>query len=299
VSELYRVPLTSTACGHSSWLQIQRPGFDSRCYHIFWEVVGLERGPLSLVSTTEELHGRNSSGSGLEIREYGSGDPLRWPRDTLYQHKLALTSPTSGGRYSSLRPRSLFWEASFSFYLTITRPCLNTLHEYNTVFCALPYEHTNPGQTEFCMLIHDQNVFRWLRLFCIETLYNWPEFLRIIGKLLPKYILERLLSFGMCRHVGIVRTDVSEERFASIFRIDQFASQLLTLFLSRGFLYPEDWGDMFPRNVGSHKTQTEPHPRILHSQCCENLKSYIPIYLHSHRCWGPQIRQPINSTYDW
>jgi hypothetical protein len=33
-------------------------------------VVGLERGPLSLVSTTEELLGRKSSGSGLEIRDY-------------------------------------------------------------------------------------------------------------------------------------------------------------------------------------------------------------------------------------
>jgi hypothetical protein len=37
--------------------------------------VGLERGPLSLVSTIEELLERNSSGSGLEIREYGRGDP--------------------------------------------------------------------------------------------------------------------------------------------------------------------------------------------------------------------------------
>jgi hypothetical protein len=37
--------------GQSSWLQIQRSGFDSRRYWIFWEVVGLERGPLSLVST--------------------------------------------------------------------------------------------------------------------------------------------------------------------------------------------------------------------------------------------------------
>jgi hypothetical protein len=46
-------PLWSS--GQSSWLQIQRPGFDSRRYHIFWEVVGLERGPLSLVSTNEEL----------------------------------------------------------------------------------------------------------------------------------------------------------------------------------------------------------------------------------------------------
>jgi hypothetical protein len=39
-------------------LQIQGSGFDSRRYHIFWEVVGLERGPLSLVSTIEELLGR-------------------------------------------------------------------------------------------------------------------------------------------------------------------------------------------------------------------------------------------------
>jgi hypothetical protein len=60
--------------------------------------VGLERGPLSLVSTIEEQLGRNSSGLGLENREYGHGDPLRWPRDTLYRQKLALTSPTSGGR---------------------------------------------------------------------------------------------------------------------------------------------------------------------------------------------------------
>jgi hypothetical protein len=35
---------------------------------------------------------------GLENRDYGRGDPLRWPRDTLYPQKLALTSPTSGGR---------------------------------------------------------------------------------------------------------------------------------------------------------------------------------------------------------
>jgi hypothetical protein len=31
------------------------PGFDFRRYQIFWVVVGLERGPLSLVSSIEEL----------------------------------------------------------------------------------------------------------------------------------------------------------------------------------------------------------------------------------------------------
>jgi hypothetical protein len=73
-------------------------GFDSRHYQILWEVVGLERSPLSLVSTIEELLGRNSSGLRLEIREYGRGDPFRWLRGTLYTQNLALTSPTSGGR---------------------------------------------------------------------------------------------------------------------------------------------------------------------------------------------------------
>jgi hypothetical protein len=53
----------------SSWLQIQRSGFDTLRYQIIWEVVGLERSPLSLVSTTEELLERKSSGSGLELRE--------------------------------------------------------------------------------------------------------------------------------------------------------------------------------------------------------------------------------------
>jgi hypothetical protein len=53
------------------------PGYDSRRYQIFWEAVGLERGPLNLLSTIEELRGRKSSGSGLKSREYGL------PRGTL------------------------------------------------------------------------------------------------------------------------------------------------------------------------------------------------------------------------
>jgi hypothetical protein len=60
--------------------------------------VGLERGPLSLVSTTEELLGRKSSGSGIESLEYGRRDPSPEPRGTFYPQKLVLTSPTGGGR---------------------------------------------------------------------------------------------------------------------------------------------------------------------------------------------------------
>jgi hypothetical protein len=59
----------------STGYRFRGSGFDSRRCQIFWEVVG-----------------RNSSGSGLEIWEYGHGDPLCRPRDTLHPQKLALTS---------------------------------------------------------------------------------------------------------------------------------------------------------------------------------------------------------------
>jgi hypothetical protein len=46
-------PIFKTS-NQSSWLQIRRPEFDSRHYQKK-KVVGMEQGPLSLVSTTEEL----------------------------------------------------------------------------------------------------------------------------------------------------------------------------------------------------------------------------------------------------
>jgi hypothetical protein len=84
--------------GQSSWLQIRWSGVHSRRYQIIWEVVGLDLSPLSFVITIEELLESKSSGSGLENWEYYSRDPSRWPRNTLYTQKLALTSPTGGGR---------------------------------------------------------------------------------------------------------------------------------------------------------------------------------------------------------
>jgi hypothetical protein len=76
--------------------------------------VGLERGRLSLVSTTAELPGRKSRDSGLENREYGRRDTSRWPRGTLNPRKLTLTSVTSGGRSVSVfRSRTQAMEFSF------------------------------------------------------------------------------------------------------------------------------------------------------------------------------------------
>jgi hypothetical protein len=84
--------------GQSSWLQVQRSGFDSQCYQISWEVVVLERGPLSLLFTEEKVLKRNNSGSGIESRLYDRRDSSRWLRGNSSPQMLALTSPTSGSR---------------------------------------------------------------------------------------------------------------------------------------------------------------------------------------------------------
>jgi hypothetical protein len=107
-----RPPLWSS--GQSSWLQIQRSRLDSRLDQIFWEVVGLEWDPLSLVSTVEELLGIKCSGSGLENREYSRRNSSRWTRNTLFSQTLALTSLTSGGSsVGVVRSRTQATEFSF------------------------------------------------------------------------------------------------------------------------------------------------------------------------------------------
>jgi hypothetical protein len=71
------VSVSGRLCG----LVVRVPGHGSRGpssiphYQIFWGVVGLERGPLSLEGKVKELLERKDSGSGLEkpwIRPYGS-----------------------------------------------------------------------------------------------------------------------------------------------------------------------------------------------------------------------------------
>jgi hypothetical protein len=87
--------------------------------------VGLERGPLRLVSTVGKLHGRKRSGSGLENREYCRRDPSRWPRGTLYPQKLALTSPTSSGRSVGI-VRSRTQATEFSFFSSFLLKAVST-----------------------------------------------------------------------------------------------------------------------------------------------------------------------------
>ena len=71
------------------------PGFDPRRYRIFWVAVGLERGPLSLVSWVNE---KSSGSRSRKQRLTAVGTRCADHVTPLYPQKLALTSPTGGGR---------------------------------------------------------------------------------------------------------------------------------------------------------------------------------------------------------
>jgi hypothetical protein len=60
--------------------------------------VALERGPLSLVSTTEELLDRKVAAPVYKTENSAVGIRRADYATPLYPQKLALTSPTSGGR---------------------------------------------------------------------------------------------------------------------------------------------------------------------------------------------------------
>jgi hypothetical protein len=106
------------------------PGFDSRRYQILWEVVDLERGLLSLVKIIEELPERKVAAPVQKTEINGRGDSLRWPRDTLYRLKFALTSPTSGGRFVGI----VRWRTKASEFSLYTSVKMKILYIWSRVF---------------------------------------------------------------------------------------------------------------------------------------------------------------------
>jgi hypothetical protein len=104
------------------------------CFNISYNASPLSSGPGTGFTQPREYNWEATwmeivAAPGLENREYGRGDPLRWPRDTLYPQKLALTSPTSDGpSVGILRLRtkaSEFLYFTFSPFLFFTLNCIS------------------------------------------------------------------------------------------------------------------------------------------------------------------------------
>jgi hypothetical protein len=91
------------------------------------------------VRTTEELLEGKVAAPVLKIDVNDHGNPLRWPRDTLYPQKLALTSPTSGGRSVSIvRLRTKATEFSLVFRVTVISSAFSS-------YCVLKEERASFG----------------------------------------------------------------------------------------------------------------------------------------------------------
>jgi hypothetical protein len=102
--------------------------------------VGLERGPLNLVSTIEELLGRKSSSSGLEIEITAVGDPPRRLCDIPLFEKVGTNFADKRRSFGLVRSRTLATEFSLvsfiiaSSKLNATCECASalqpTLHQH-------------------------------------------------------------------------------------------------------------------------------------------------------------------------
>jgi hypothetical protein len=133
--------------------------------------VGLERGPLSLVSTSEELLERKNSGSDLEIREYGRWDPSRHVAPSI--RKMLYTnfadSRWSLGWYISLAGSGhgvcfVCYKLNPAIFqnIALISPYMGYIPEYGSIhnFCCenpksyLVYKLTeNSGRTNGCSFL--------------------------------------------------------------------------------------------------------------------------------------------------
>jgi hypothetical protein len=105
--------------------------------------------------------------NGLENREYGRRDSPRWPRDTLHPQKLALNSPTSGGRLVGIvHSQTKATELRYVFYL---------VHDFSgTAFCLrFQVESAQLGKIDRARQLRDSDGS--LFLLCCVCLYVVPS----------------------------------------------------------------------------------------------------------------------------
>jgi hypothetical protein len=125
------------------------PTFDSWRYQVFWEIVGLERGPFSLVSTIEELLGRKSSGFGLEIREYSRKGSVTLTMRHPLSTKVVIIFTDHGCSVCIVRSRTkateFFNSAQVSIFMNIKLPKSQLKQELSTME-SIKNRHTKTNQ---------------------------------------------------------------------------------------------------------------------------------------------------------
>jgi hypothetical protein len=98
----------------SSQIQTQRSQFRFPCYHIFWEIVGLELGLLNLVRIIQEPVEWEVATPVYKIEINGRGDPSRVTQDAPLSAKVGIKFADQ--RRSRSQCRSLaYWKPQSLF----------------------------------------------------------------------------------------------------------------------------------------------------------------------------------------
>jgi hypothetical protein len=116
----------------------------------------------------------------------------------------------------------------------------------------------NIQQTTRCHILEDRNFYVKFEVFTAVTMNN-----AIFGDVAPcRSCVNR--RFGGTCHLHL-QGRKNRERGTSVSRWLQTSEESSASILARGFIYPEDGGDTFLRNVGLHKIYRAPLSRRQHS----------------------------------
>jgi hypothetical protein len=137
----------------------------------FLGISGSGTGPSQSQEYNWRATWKKNSGSGLETREYCRRDPSRWPRSTLKLQKLALISPTSGGRsvgivhsWTQATEFSLGWLMLFVCITLLV--CQQFLWSAMRNTCNYSYMHIQRGVSSNVNTIHD---YRYISIYSCNT----------------------------------------------------------------------------------------------------------------------------------
>jgi hypothetical protein len=85
--------------------------------------------------------------------------------------------------------------------------------------------------------------------------------------------------FGRTNHLHLQGREIRAQGTGKNRGVQQTVATCTRCFLAHGFLYTEDGGNTFLRNVGSNNIYMAPHLRILHSSAIYNISSGVQCHV--------------------
>jgi hypothetical protein len=215
------------------------------------------------VRTTEELLEGKVAASVWKTKINDRENPLRWPHDTLYPQKQALTSPTSGDR-------------SVGIVRSRTKAT-----EFSLVFRWLAFRSRVRGSYTLDFILYSREQRTFLAKAVIKSSVFWDITpctpLKVSRRFGGKYRLH-LQDWRISHHEA--DSKFSSFAYSSILKMEATGSSEMSCFM---LVFCLACSSTLKLETCSSKTSLDfqrttqrctPEHRTLHNYRCENLKSY-------------------------